>query len=170
MTTILGVQHKNGFTMAADSQVSVGDQPFYHSDITKIVTVGEYTIAGAGNARYCDVIAYDWIPPKYDGTNLYTFMVSKVIPSMREAHEKTGYTLKDDEIFLFLIGLENKIFYITEDYTVLMSNTNHYGIGTGAAYGLGALAAGVGIEEATKIAIKLDINSGGKIQIVQQGD
>jgi ATP-dependent protease HslVU (ClpYQ) peptidase subunit len=97
-------------------------------------------------------------------------MVSKVIPSMREAHEKTGYTLKDDEIFLFLIGLENKIFYITEDYTVLMSNTNHYGIGTGAAYGLGALAAGVGIEEATKIAIKLDINSGGKIQIVQQGD
>jgi ATP-dependent protease HslVU (ClpYQ) peptidase subunit len=45
-----------------------------------------------------------------------------------------------------------------------------YAMGTGGNWALGALHAGATIEEAMKIAIKLDINSGGKIQIIRRGE
>lgn len=170
MTTILAIQYPNGFVIAADGKVTENERPYIHSDLLKITTHGEYTIAGSGTSRYCDIIQYGWTPPKYDGSDIYRFMVSKFIPSMRKAHEDSGCTFKDDEVFKFIVGLRNRLFYIAEDYTVLMTNTGFYGAGTGAQYGLGALAAGASLRDAMKIAIEYDVNSGGKIQIVKQGD
>lgn len=169
MTTILGKQYKKGYVIAADSQVTVDDTPFTHPDVVKIVTNGEYHIAGAGNARYCDVAAYDFVPPTYDGSELYKFMVTKFVPALREAHEKTGYTLKDDETFQFIVGIANQLFYICDDYTVLRSSNGLYGIGSGGPFGLGAMYAGMTPDTAVSIAMKFDINSGGKIQIVRKG-
>lgn len=170
MTTIVGVEHPNGFTLAADSQTTEGERPYISKDIKKITEIGEYVIAGSGISRYCDIITYGWKPPVYDGTEMYTFMVNKFVPAMRKAHEETGYTLKEDESFAFIVGLKNKLFYICEDYTVLRTDTNLYGIGTGANWAMGAIMAGATIPQAMKIAIKLDINSGGKIQIVKRGE
>jgi ATP-dependent protease HslVU (ClpYQ) peptidase subunit len=170
MTTVVGVQYKNGFVLAADSQITDGDRPFISPDVPKITEVNEYVLAGAGVSRYCDIILYGWKPPVYDGTDEYVFMVSKFIPEMRKAHEETGYTLKDDDSFQFIVGLNNSLFAITEDYSVIRTNTNVYGVGSGSLYAIGALFAGANIREAVKIAIKLDINSGGKIQIVRRGE
>lgn len=170
MTTIVGIETKNGFIIAADSQTTEGERPYISRDVPKIVEVGDYVISGAGTSRYCDIITYGWEPPTYDDTNLYKFMVSKFIPSMRKAHEETGYTLKEDEGAVFLVGLENKLFYICEDYSVLRTDSKMYSIGSGGNWALGALYAGATVEEAMKIAIKLDINSGGKIQIIRRGE
>lgn len=169
MTTILGKQYKKGYVLAADSQVTVDDTPFTHADILKIVANGEYHIAGAGNARYCDVAAYDFVPPTYDGTELYRFMVTKFVPALREAHEKTGYTLKEDETFTFLVGVANRLFQICDDYTVLCASHGLYGIGSGGPFGLGAMYAGMTPEMAVSIAAKFDINTGGKTQVVRKG-
>lgn len=169
MTTIVGVQYPKGFVLAADSQVTDNDRPFISKDMPKITVVNEYVLAGAGISRYCDIILYGWTPPVYDNTDEYIFMVSKFIPAMRKMHEETGYTLKDEDSFQFLVGLNNKLFMITEDYSVIRTNTNVYGIGSGSLYAIGALFAGVNIRQAIAIAIKLDINSGGKIQIVKRG-
>lgn len=169
MTTIVAVQHKNGFVVAADSQITDGDRPFISKDVPKISKVGQYVIAGAGVSRYCDIIQFGWTPPVYDGSDEYTFLVSKFIPEMRKAHEETGYTLKDDDSFQFIVGLNNKLFYITNDYSVIRTNTGIYGVGSGSLYAIGALFAGANIKEAVQIAIKLDINSGGRIQIVKRG-
>lgn len=169
MTTVVGVQYKNGFVLAADSQITDGDRPYISPDVPKIAQVGEYVIAGAGVSRYCDIVLYGWKPPVYDGTDEYTFMVSRFIPELRKIHEETGYTLKDEDSFQFVVGLNNKLYHITEDYSVIRTNTNVYGVGSGSPYAIGALFAGADIREAVKIAIKLDINSGGKIQIVKRG-
>lgn len=168
MTTIIGIQRRNGFTLAADS-ITNGDRSYEHKDITKITEIGEYVLAGAGVSRYCDIITYGWQPPVYDNTNEYTFMVSKFIPEMRKAHEETGYTLKDDDGFEFIVGLKNNLYYIAEDYSVLRTKTNIYGIGSGAAYAIGALSAGADIKQAIKIASKYDIHTGGRIQIIERG-
>lgn len=167
MTTILAVQRKNGFTVAADRQVTADERPYYHRDVNKITQVGDYVIAGAGVSRYCDIVQYGWQPPKYDGSELYTFMVSQFVPALRKIHEETGYTLKEDEVFKFIVGLRKQLFYIAEDYSVLRSNKNVYGIGTGAAYAIGAFEAGASVTDALRIAIKYDVNSGGGIQIVE---
>jgi ATP-dependent protease HslVU (ClpYQ) peptidase subunit len=96
-------------------------------------------------------------------------MVSKFIPELRKVHENGGITLKEDEEFCFLVGFDKRVFYIAQDYSVLATSTNIYGIGSGSAYAIGALAQGASIEEAIKIAKKFDINTGGKIQIVERG-
>lgn len=170
MTTIVGIEHRKGFTLAADSQTTEGERAYISKDIKKITEIGDYVIAGAGVSRFCDIITYGWEPPVYDGTDLYKFMINKFIPSMRKAHEETGYTLKDDEGAVFIVGLKNKLFYVCEDYSVLRTNTKTYGIGTGANWAVGALLAGATIPQAMNIAIKLDINSGGPIQVVKRGE
>lgn len=170
MTTILGVQHRNGFTLAADSQTTNADRPYTHPDLTKITKAGALWIAGAGSARVCDIVQNMWQPPAYTKTDTaYKYMVTKAVPSMRSFIEKSGYVPKDDETFQFLIGVAGTIFEIASDYTVLVNSDKIYGIGSGAAYGVGAIAAGADIESAVKIAIKFDIYSGGKVQIVKQG-
>jgi len=169
MTTIVAVQNSKGFVFAADAQVTEGDRAYMHPRMTKITEVGEYVMAGAGTSRCCDVVLFGWKPPIYDGTEHYKFMVSKFIPELRKVHENAGITLKEDEEFCFLIGFDKRVFYIGQDYSVLATNTNIYGIGSGAGYALGALAYGASIEEAIKIAKKFDINTGGKIQIVERG-
>jgi ATP-dependent protease HslVU (ClpYQ) peptidase subunit len=169
MTTIVAVQNSKGFVFAADAQVTEGDRAYMHPRMTKITEVGEYVMAGAGSSRCCDVVLFGWEPPIYDGTEHYKFMVSKFIPELRKVHENAGVTLKEDEEFCFLVGFDKRVFYICQDYSVLVTNTNIYGIGSGAGYALGALAYGASIEEAIKIAKKFDINTGGKIQIVERG-
>jgi ATP-dependent protease HslVU (ClpYQ) peptidase subunit len=170
MTTILGVQHKNGLTLAADLQITSGDRSYIHPDLEKIVKVGHLLVACAGSARFADVALNLWKPPTYVGDmSEYKFMVSKIIPSLRNTIETNGVTLKDDEQFQALIGFNGKLFEVATDYTVLVSNSNFYGIGSGSAYGIGALAAGADIETAVKISAKFDINTGGKIQVIKQG-
>jgi len=169
MTTILAVQYDNGFVFAADSQITADERPYTHSDVKKITENGDYVIAGAGNSRFCDVVQYGWELPKYDGTNEYRFMVSKVVPEIRKAHESTGVTLENDDSFSFLIGLNNKIYYVEGGYSVLRTDTGIYSMGTGGSLALGSYHAGATIRQAMRTAIKFDINSGGKIQIVKRG-
>jgi len=58
---------------------------------------------------------------------------------------------------------------VAGNYAVLETSTGLYGIGTGASYALGAIAHGATLQEAMKIAKKFDINTNGKIQIVERG-
>jgi ATP-dependent protease HslVU (ClpYQ) peptidase subunit len=169
MTTILGVQHKKGFIIAADSQVTADDRAYIHSSMPKIVELGDYVIAGAGNSRYCDIVLFGWEPPKYDGSEPYKFMVSQFIPELKKIHESTGYTLKDEDTFSFIVGVANRLFYVAEDYSVIATNTNVYGIGSGSSYAIGAYMATSSINTAMNVAKKLDINTGGTIQIVKKG-
>jgi len=169
MTTIIAMRDSNGFIFAADAQVTDTERPYQHKSMKKIVEINEYVMAGAGNSRCCDVILYGWEPPKYDGSELYIFMVSKFITAMRKQHEDTGITLKEDEDFVFLVGFKDRVFHIAGNYAVLETDTGLYGIGTGAGYALGAIAHGATLQEAMKIAKKFDINTGGKIQIVERG-
>lgn len=168
MTTIIGVQYEDGFILAADS-ITNDTRSYEHKDIKKITEVGDYVLAGAGNSRYTDVITYGWQPPIYDNSEPYSFMVSKFIPEMRRAHEETGYNLKDDEGFEFIVGLKNNLYYIAGDYSVLRTNTNIYGIGSGVSYAIGAFTAGATIQKSVRIASKYDLYTGGKVQIVKRG-
>lgn len=169
MTTIIGVEYADGFVMASDSQITSDDRAYTSNDVPKITQVAEYTIAGAGISRYCDVVMYGWNPPKFVPGDDYIFMVSKFIPAMRKAHEDCGYTLKDEDTFQFIVGVNKKLYYINYDYSVIRSDNGIYGIGSGAQYAIGALEVGATMREAMKASIKYDVNSGGKIRIVKRG-
>ena len=164
MTTIVAVQGGSIATIGAESYTTYGDRPFVHKDIKKIIKSGRWLIAAAGDARVCDIIN-SWRPPHPRGNkNLYEFVATTVIKSLRKAIGDYTTQSKDDGFDLLLV-INGEVFQITNDFTLLRSNSGIYGIGSGADYAVGALMAGATVEEALKIAIKLDINSGGPIQI-----
>lgn len=172
MTTILGVQYDDGFVMVADSQVTDNERPFFHPDVKKIVQVGEYTIGGAGTSALVDVVQSEITLPKsseIDKIGFYKFLVGRISPAIRRLHEDSGYTPKESEGFEFIIGVRNQLFYMAGDYSIIRSNNGIYAIGTGAAYAVGAVAAGASPKQAVNIAIEFDVNSGGNLQIVKRG-
>jgi ATP-dependent protease HslVU (ClpYQ) peptidase subunit len=173
MTTIVGVQHKTGCVMAADSQTTWGERPFNSFGVDKIVEKNGYLIAVAGDGRAADILSHAWKPPKVNVSgDLYGFMVSKVIPSMRKALFDNGWKdssdTKDDSGIDAIIAIKGQLFSIASDFTVLRDENGFYGAGSGGNYAVGALEAGVDIETAVQIAIRYDINSGGVVQIVKQ--
>jgi hypothetical protein len=135
----------------------------------KITESNGYLIGGAGSSRFCDVIQYAWTPPTYDNTNMFGFMVATFVPAMRKAHEEAGCVPKDDEVFKFIVGVNHRLFYISEDYSVVIGDTPYYGVGTGAQYAVGALEAGCTVKGAMKIAAKYDINTGGAVKLFNRG-
>lgn len=173
MTTIAGVQHKTGCVIAADSQTTWGERPFNSYGVDKIVQKGDYLIAIAGDGRAADILNHTWKPPKVTASgDLYGFVVSKVIPSMRKTLTENGWKessdSKDDNGIDAIIAIRGQLFSIASDFTVLRDEKGFYGAGSGGNYAVGALEAGADIQTAVEIAIQYDINSGGVVQVVTQ--
>jgi ATP-dependent protease HslVU (ClpYQ) peptidase subunit len=159
MTTIIGVEYANRCVVLGDSRV-VGDSKIYsHPDMVKVVTNGNFIIGAAGDVRALQVILHTWKPPvavAKDKDNLFQFMISKVVPSLKQL--LTDYNLldtkstdKDFELYV-LIAYNGNIFEIDSEFAVSRSDAGYYGIGTGGDYALGALYAGATPEQAAAIA------------------
>ena len=180
MTTIVGVQYKDKCVLAADNQVT-GDtgRRYNHPDMKKIAVRGDYLIAGSGEVQPCDVAQQIWQPPKLsakDKEDIYRFMIVKVMPSLRKCLADNGFDFNegkgegkaDESRFNFLIAVGGELFDIADDLSVCRSGDGIYGVGSGSPYAIGALHAGAKPEKALKIAEKLDVNTSGPIQIVEQ--
>jgi hypothetical protein len=151
MTTIIGIQTKDGCSLVADSRTSdEGGRPYSHPDINKITSRGEYLIAGAGDIQPCDIVQHIWSPPPVPRTGLYEFMVTHVCPSIRQAIKDNGYEPKKDQEpdFEFLIAIRGELFEIE--------------------YAIGALQAGASWETAMHIAEKNDIYTAKPFKVFNQ--
>ena len=168
MTTILGKQFEDGFILAADTQVTVGEAAYCSPTMSKIVKLGGFWIGAAGDASVCDAIQHLWKPVKIpEGVDEYHFMISSVVPSLRKLLVDRGIK-QEDTTALFLFGFNKKLFLVN-DWTVLVSEDDIYAIGSGAQYALGALEAGADVHKAMRIAKKFDLNTGGPVQVVKEG-
>jgi len=162
MTTIIGIQSKESCIIAADSRTTdAKGRPYSHPEMKKISKVGEYLVAGSGDADACDLIQYTWKAPEVpEGVDLYRFMITEVAPSIRKCLKEAGYEIPKDDPeagFFFLIAIRGTLFEVDESYTVMLRDDGFYGIGSGSRFALGALQAGASWEEALSIAEKNDI-------------
>ena len=174
MTTIVGVVKNGHVIMGADSLVTAGINKHIHPQMEKIINNNGYLIGGAGDVAACDIFMYMWVPPMPNAAqrkNLYKFMITDVVPSMKEALEENGYTNdKDDKEsgFEMLLAIDGELFNISDDFSVLMDQTGIYGVGSGAPFALGSLHTGGTVEKALEIAEKLSPYTAGPFQIVKQ--
>ena len=189
MTTIIGIQGKGWGLIAADSLIVGGDQKFIASGMDKVVEKGEYVLAFAGDAIAGDIALHSWNAPKIPrGVNLDKFMMTDLLPSLKQAYADYGYDPspksadndpKDGAGFDALICLRGKIYQIDNDFTWVRDDRGIYGVGSGSSYALGALARATlsptntrtAANEARKsieISISFDINSGGKVKVITQ--
>lgn len=166
MTTVIAIQHPNGVTMVADSQINSNGQPYFHPDMVKIVIKGKYLIGVAGRVVALQAIQNSWTPPPLGAhkDSIYNFIITKVIPSLKtfvdDAKIFSDKERDDDaDLFSILIAIKGELFEIDQDYSIARREDGVYAIGSGAGYALGALLAGATDMEAMKIAASLDVNT-----------
>lgn len=161
MTTIVAVQYADGVVMGTDSLVTA-ERKYSHPKMQKITTTGPYLIAGSGEVAACDIVQHIWEPPiptVADKKDIYHFMISVVIPSIKKCFKENEYKwdADDDETkFAFLIAIEGEVFEISDDLSVCLDAAGFYGIGSGSSLALGALKAKASIPDALQIASEID--------------
>ena len=180
MTTLIAFQGPDFAILGADSQVTDGDKRIISPSTPKIVKLKKYLLAVSGDCRPGDILTYNWTPPAFDGTNPVTFMGRKIIPSIIAAFKLQGFDYTKEGIsYSYLLAFAGNIFEIGDDLSVTQSEDGLYGVGSGSAYALGALAgqlpnlaksqsAKEQILEALAIAAKYDINTASPFQIEVQ--
>jgi ATP-dependent protease HslVU (ClpYQ) peptidase subunit len=174
MTTIVGVVKNGHVIMGADSLVTAGTNKHIHPQMAKIINNNGYLLGGAGDVAACDIFMHLWIPPMPNASqrkNLYKYMITDVVPSMKEALEENGYKIdKEDKDsgFEILLAVDGELFNISDDFSVLMDQTGIYGVGSGAPFAMGALHTGATVERALEIAEKISPYTAGPFQIVKQ--
>lgn len=164
MTTILARQFPDRVEIWADSQITEGDgRRYVHPKMFKISKKKGYLIAGAGEAFPCDIAQHIWKPPLPDDDDIkdiYHFMISTVVPSLRKCLTENGFSWDNEDAedyrFNFLIALGGQIFSIADDLSVTMTTDGIYGVGSGSKYAMGALAAGASMRDSMKISAKFD--------------
>jgi ATP-dependent protease HslVU (ClpYQ) peptidase subunit len=162
MTTIIGIELEDSCYLVADSQTTDDNGFIYnHPDIKKLSERGAFIVGGSGEVLPCDVAQHIWEPVKpsvKDKLDLYHFMITKAMPSLRKCLSENGYNFdesKTDTRFQFLIAVCGEIFDIDHELSVSKNKSGIYAVGSGAAYALGALHAGVDAYQAMEIAAKL---------------
>jgi hypothetical protein len=163
MTTIVAQQNEDGVVFGADSLVTA-NRKFNHPRMVKISQRGEFIIAGAGESAACDLAQHCFVPPKPTATDkkdIYHFVISKVIPSLKQCFKDNDYkwdkdTDDSDYNFAFLISVCGEVFDISDDFAVSLTSSGFYGVGSGSSLAIGALEAGADIEMALEIASKHD--------------
>jgi ATP-dependent protease HslVU (ClpYQ) peptidase subunit len=167
VTTIIGIEYSDRSVLVADSRVTDDAGRIYaHKAMKKISQRGALLIAGAGEVAPCDIAQNIWNPPQFtakDKKDVYRYMITKVMPSLRKCLTDNGYNFEEDKKdgmrFQFLISVGGEIFDIDEDLSVMKSDDNFYAIGSGGPYALGALYAGAEPEIAMEIASKVSAYS-----------
>jgi ATP-dependent protease HslVU (ClpYQ) peptidase subunit len=189
MTTIIGIQGKGWGLIAAESLIVAGDQKYMATGMDKVVEKGEFVFAFAGDAIAGDIALHSWNMPKIPrGVNLDKFMMTDILPSLRQAYADYGYDPapktadndpKAEAGFDALLCVKGRIYQIDNDFSWVRDDRGIYGIGSGGSYALGALARAslsptntrTAANEARKsieVSISFDINSGGKIKVITQ--
>lgn len=168
MTTVIGVEYANRCVLLGDSRV-VGDSKIYsHADMVKVVTNGNYLVGVAGDVRALQVLLHTWKPPALlnkDKDSIFKFIVNKVAPSLKQLVTDAGLldNKSSDKEFdvSIIIALNGNIFEIDSEFAVSRNSDGYYAVGTGGDYALGALYAGVTIEQAAEIAAINDSKTAG---------
>jgi ATP-dependent protease HslVU (ClpYQ) peptidase subunit len=148
MTAIVGIQGNGWAVIAADSMTTYTDKPYVAKGYEKIVKIGEYLFALAGDATAGDILNHLWQPPKVVKTqDPDRFVMIRLIPSIRQILTEHGYdpnptTKKDDDAgWDALVCFNGKIYQLSDDYGFMRDDRGLYGIGAGGGLALGAVAA-----------------------------
>lgn len=170
ITTIIARQYADRAVVLADSQVSANERIYNDPRMNKIAQQGRWLIAGAGNVAPCDIAVHIWKPPaptKQDSQDLYHFMVTKVIPSLKQCFKDNQFEIteseKDSIVFQLIVVIDGHIFEINDDFSVLVRADGIYSIGSGYQYAIGAMSVGAEPSAAMDAAIANDVNSCGPV-------
>lgn len=162
MTIIAAAISEDGTIYMGGDAASVDDVDAIRiSSSPKVFQVGEFLIGSTGTKRVTQIAGYVFKPPKHNGEDVESYIVTKFVPALRKVMDKQGGEIDDDEHGKImnggcLIGYRGRLFGIDSAYGVLMPALPYHAVGCGDQIGLGAMYAArqATPEEKVKIALE----------------
>ena len=158
MTCIVALTDGQNIIMGGDSAGTTGQELRLRAD-PKVFLLGPYAIGFTTSFRMGQILHHHVdlpTPPTGQPDQLGRFMVTTVVPALRQAFAKHGFAKTAQAVSMrephftehgqeiggmFLIGVAGRIFEIHADYQVAQPVTPFSAVGTGSPIALGALHA-----------------------------
>ena len=95
--------------------------------------------------RYGQIVRYhaEWSEPEL-GCDLFAWMVTEFVPSIRKAISEHGYMKVSDGLEAsgeMLVGVDQRLFVVSSDFSVAEPACGYAAIGSGAKFAMGAVSA-----------------------------
>lgn len=185
MTTIAAIQGDGWAIVGYDSRVTEDSRIFsLPKDAGKVVRNGSYLLGAAGDMRAVNLLAHVFKPPVPAATDfglkLDRFISSKFIPALKSCFDEAQYGEKGENDSTVLVVIHGRIYEIGSGYDWCHDERGLYGIGSGAAYALGAMyvaqegkkrtmsQARSSVKAAVAIAARLDPSTAEPVYILTQ--
>lgn len=145
MTCIVGYSDGKTVYLAGDS-ASVGGLDISRTLHPKVFKNGPYVMGYTTSFRMGQLLEFAKLPTptKDDCSNLYKFMITKVVPAIRKIFKDGGYLKVHDqqeEGGTFLVGIKGQLFVIDDDFQVQQKPEHFSACGCGESIALGAMHA-----------------------------
>lgn len=126
----------------------------------KVFINGEFIFGFTSSFRMGQLLRYSLVPPKnLENKDIYQFMVTDFINSVRDCLKNGGYASKNNETEsggVFLVGYKGRLFKIESDYQVGEVYDNFECCGCGEEFAKGSLFStqDMQVEDRLNIALK----------------
>lgn len=144
MTCIIGIvdnKTKKVF-IGADSAGVAGWHITARKD-KKVFKVGKFIIGCTSSFRMIQLLQFSFNPPELKpDEDIFKYMCTSFIDEVRETFKKGGYIKAENERQsggVFLVGYEDRLFYVDCDFQIAESRQGFDACGCGAEFALGAL-------------------------------
>lgn len=137
---------------------------------------GQFFLGVAGYLRHLDVLHYTEVPAVHEAElsaerfDARGYLITQVVPAwlkaLKTSHGDDPDTVNDWPKGSALVVMKDRIFTFDSVFSVC-EHLDFAGIGSGADFALGAIAAGKSVGKALEIAADLDPNTGGELHVLK---
>lgn len=174
MTTVIAVKHSSGVTFVADTQATGEGGDIYR--VIKVRKNKHFIVSGGGDCAPLDIALHLWKPPvctAEDKEDLLHYMIVKVIPSLKQVFKDNDYEYNPapearQDGFTLILAIYGEIFIVEKEFDVSQPQFEVAGVGSGAAYAIGAIRTGASIEDAMAVAAENDSNTSAPFTTLEQ--
>lgn len=144
MTCIVGFIDKenNTVVIGADSAGVSGLDVTLRKD-EKVFKNEEFVIGCTSSFRMIQLLRFSFKPPKVNDKEIYEYMCTDFINTVRKCFEDGGYLQKykdgDERGGTFLVAYKDRLFKIDNDFQVAEASQEYDACGCGEAYALGSI-------------------------------
>lgn len=141
MTCIAGLIDGGKVYIGGDSAASDEVATIVRQD-EKVFHVGPYLIGVCDSFRVAQLLRYSFDPPRFDGGDLFRFMVVGFINGVRKLLADGGVAKIDSNVEEggdFLVGFQGRLFHVGSDFQVGESADGYDACGSGTVAALASL-------------------------------
>jgi len=143
MTCIVAIAENGKVYMGGDSLSSTGGGYTRIKKEKKVYKVGEFLIGSAGSIRGSNLLRFSLDVPKNTGKDDYKYIITVVVPIVRELFTEGGLTKIDNNeegvIVYLLIGYRGVVYNFYGDFQIDVYAEDFTAMGSGRAYAMGVM-------------------------------